>query len=940
MLSNRTTRLLSIAFLVTLVIWGGLTTVLYAGVLEHFGHLLPQTVEDNRAQAVLDACQGQGLLCQGLHALIPTLLYTFERLQPFFAYIILSLLALGGWLGFRAVRSERADELPSIPAWALLPLFLGVTWLMFSTLAGADIGGRGAPLTRMVDPNSTYYAQRVPAETLQVLRTSFGNLQARGCLSPVPGMTDPPLYDLKAICSQASFVALVLPAFLFITLVTIDFVLLGTALLPLIGLRRKLPLWHELLLALGLGIGALVAVLWAIAVAGFVVPAVGWILVLGIPLLCYKQALRLMRDWKDVRITLPAAWGGWPLVLGWVLITLFALNFLSVIRPFPIGWDDLGSYLNRPHLLVEYGHFIPKMPSFQWEYITALGFWLFGTNTPFGAVNAMLLNWLAGVLAVGSMIGAARIALGRGGLVAGVFYALLPMVGHFSFADMKIDNAVFLMTALAFICIFDLLFGDGEVEPPREEADRRRLAILGGVFIGLAFGFKVTSAMAIFALLFVIAGAHIGPWAAAGVLLVMPPAFVIQGTLKFSAVLSRFLGFEVSVPNIVVLIGFGLAALVCFGLAIYSRPRHWKAGFKEMTLFILAAAAAVLPWVIHNNIYNRQWPPKLLFTADNRLSPDISLNPNTYSNIRVVRTLPPELALDQNHPACLGTGTVEELDRYWGTGSGPGHYLLLPWRTVMNLDNAGYYITTSPLLLVLPLVLLLPVFWLPANRRLRWLMLMFAVQVLQWMFLANGVLWYGLGMFIGVCAFVELLLHGAPDRRSRSVMGVLLAISLITSVGFRMWQFDLQAGSLEYVIGKVNADVVFAQTIPHYQGVAKMVVDRAEQLTDRPYTLRMGTFIPYFIPRNPEIIPIGDNQLDFFSCVNQEGDPALTTKRLRAFGFNGVIFDFNTASIEQDPNGTLHKKVERFINYATNTASGLLPAVVDPASGIAYFFIQ
>ncbi len=936
MISSQTAKNLALAFFALLLLWGGYVFIMYAGIKEHFGHLLPASPEDNRVQDVLSACYDGDTFCQGLHAFLPSLLFTFERLAPFLMYIVVSVLGIGGWLIFRMVRAERSES-PAIRVWTLVPLLLAAIWVLFSSLAGAD-PGRGAPLKWLVDPNSNYYSQRVDSETLQILRVSFNDLQLRGCLSPVPGTIDPPVYNLKTSCIQQSFFTLVLPAFLFILLVALDFLLLGLALLPLLKLQpRHLPFDRELLLALGLGVAGMVTVLWFLAVFGLIYRATGIILLLGIPLACYRQVIDLWRRLRGVRLVLPAAWGGWQLIAGWALITLFAVNFLAVIRPFPIGWDDLGSYLNRPHLLVEYGHFIPKMASFQWEYITSLGFWVFGPSSIFGAVTSMLLNWLAGVLAVLSLGVAGRFVLGRGGLLAALFYALLPMVGHFSFADMKIDNAVFLMTVIAFVAVFSLLFPDHE--EGHDRADRRRWALLGGIFIGFAFGFKVTTAMSIFGLLFVMAGVWLGWPAMLGSAFVMLSAFMAQGTLKASAVLSRFVGTDIALPTRALILGGLVLAGLSFIFAIRRRPAVARPAFTEAGLFLIAILAVILPWVIHNNIYNEQWPPSFLFAPEDRLSPSISLKPDSVSTTRVVKTLPPALALDENHPACTNTGTAEELDRYWGSASGPSHYLLLPWRIVMNIDNGGYYVTTSALLLFLPLVLLMPAFWLRTNRRLRWLFMLTAMQTGLWVLLANGVLWYGLGMFIGVALLVEALLREAPDRRSRALMGVFVTISLLTSLGFRMWQFEMQAGSLEFVIGKVNADVVYAQTIPHYQQVAAAVVARAKQVPDRPYTLRMGTFIPYFIPRNPELVPNGDNQLDFFSCIAQENDPALITARLKAYGFNGLIFDLNTASIEQDPNGTLHQKVQRFLNYVANPASGVQAAVVDPAAGISYFII-
>ena len=43
---------------------------------------------------------------------------------------------------------------------------------------------------------------------------------------------------------------------------------------------------------------------------------------------------------------------------------ILSVNLISIIRPFPIGWDDLWAYMNLPHLLAEWW----SMISFWWMY--------------------------------------------------------------------------------------------------------------------------------------------------------------------------------------------------------------------------------------------------------------------------------------------------------------------------------------------------------------------------------------------------------------------------------------------------------------------------------------------------------------------------------------------------------------------------------------------
>jgi hypothetical protein len=52
-----------------------------------------------------------------------------------------------------------------------------------------------------------------------------------------------------------------------------------------------------------------------------------------------------------------------------------------------------------------------------------------------------------------------------------------------------------------------------------------------------------------------------------------------------------------------------------------------------------------------------------------------------------------------------------------------------------------------------------------------------------------------------------------------------------------------------------------------------------------------------------------------------------------------MIFDTNTQTIEKDVNGSLHKKVQSFLEFGNDEALGLTLQVYDPGAGIAYILL-
>lgn len=244
-----------------------------------------------------------------------------------------------------------------------------------------------------------------------------------------------------------------------------------------------------------------------------------------------------------------------------------------------------------------------------------------------------------------------------------------------------------------------------------------------------------------------------------------------------------------------------------------------------------------------------------------------------------------------------------------------------------------------PALLLFPLLLLVPAFWSRRGRWMRWLFWGTAFMVVQWIFLANGISWYGLGMFFGLCVGLEFLAYRSPGVANQSIVAVLIAASLMSNFSHRLWQFDMQRNLFEYAFGKTSGKAMESRTIPYYGIIRDDIAESIRANPERPYIYRIGTFIPYFIPKNLEVLPVADNQLSLFNCIHQERDAAKTTARLKALGFNSIIFDTNTATIEKDPNGTLHQKVQAFVDYVNNPASGLRVVISDPGAGIAYALI-
>lgn len=942
-MSDKVFNSLRIVLFSTLFVWGIYTFLAYLGVPVHQAVLL---TEEGR-QSVAAACGSNGsLLCQGWHGLSSFFSQTFVWAGPFFAYGVVSLIAFGivAMLGF--LRSNRWEISLRITPFTLVMGFVASAWVFFTLISFSSVGGQ--PFTRLVEPLPEIY-QGVDPEGLMALQDNFNGLRDKGCLTPVTGQRN--VFDVSRACMQLSFFTNVLPLMVFIAFVLLVFLTFGRFLLHLLGIRSDRPI-VEMVFSVGLGSCGLIFVLWLVALIGNWIQqpiysqVAGWGILLVIPATLYRHAMYWLSAFWHRERRYEAPLYGAALIVGWLLVSYLALNFLNVVRPFPIGWDDLGKYINQPRLLVSYGYAIPQLSSFLWEYITSLGFLLFGFDSVFGATASMMLNWMAGLLAVVVVYAFGAVYMGRNqGMLAALLYYSLPVVGHFSFADMKVDNAVFVMGALALLAMFIAIFPSAEEEESEEHPETTRsldwrLIILAGIFSGFAFSLKVTSIMTIMALGVVLFGATVHWTAFVGTLSLSWLVYVNEGRFNLTEIGTRVYGdpAALSKPLIVVclaVLGFGLT-----GYSAYLRPAAFKKTITAAGIFIAAFFITVAPWLVRNNLANGHIALKPIFTVPDTITPSFVIgkgveDPKNYGQ-EIIR-LPEELRVDQSK--CIGTSKSEELDRYWGNHSGWSHYLSLPWRSVMNLDSAGYYVTMYPALLLLPLLLFLPFFWMRQGKWLRWLFVATVFSLVQWVFFANGIPWYGLGMFFGLAIGLESFINRAPDMPNKILSAFLVVMSLFIAFAMRFWQYDQQKNLFEYPLGKVSYEALRERTIPHYDDIRDEIDRRRAATPERPYVFRMGTFIPYFIPKNLEVLPVADHQLDLFNCLNIERDAQLTLRRLQALGFNSMIFDTNTQTIERDPNGSLHKKVQAFVDFVNTPGLGLGVPVMDTDNGIAFILL-
>ncbi len=183
------------------------------------------------------------------------------------------------------------------------------------------------------------------------------------------------------------------------------------------------------------------------------------------------------------------------------------LNFVQILRPFPIGSDSLRLYVNLPTLLAEYGGLVDGHQPYNWSLFMSTGL------TVFGRTDIVLgLSFFGGIMALWAFFRLSRkwLNVNYSALVLLLFYSL-PMVSFLSYMDMKIDMALMFVSLSILLLFYNWMVPNDKTSaikltkgPGLEKVNaffKRRIPlvlkkngtlVVIGLLSGFAFGIKLT----------------------------------------------------------------------------------------------------------------------------------------------------------------------------------------------------------------------------------------------------------------------------------------------------------------------------------------------------------------------------------------------------------------------------------------------------------------
>lgn len=284
-------------------------------------------------------------------------------------------------------------------------------------------------------------------------------------------------------------------------------------------------------------------------------------------------------------------------ILFLILTFLVSVSLVNAVRPMPIGWDDLGVYMNFPKIMAQTGY-VGQLGIVAWQSFTGIGF-LFQS-----APQAFYLNQVGGILSVVFiMLALARLFsfpdskksyLSLPILFATALYAM-PMIVFQQAKDMKLDPGLLCITTAAIFVLYEAVHRKDE-----HGKDVWKTFALAGFLAGIAFAVKFTTLM-----LFL-----------GGAALICYSGMGLAGFYGFFAL---FVGLftqlrlwdmiNVNYPKDdpalltkTVVVSFAVAVL-SFAYGIHkNRERVMKSVAVPLVAFAAAAAVALSPWMVKNAV--------------------------------------------------------------------------------------------------------------------------------------------------------------------------------------------------------------------------------------------------------------------------------------------------------------------------------------------------
>ncbi len=495
----------------------------------------------------------------------------------------------------------------------------------------------------------------------------------------------------------------------------------------------------------------------------------------------YKEIYSLFSWIKNYKIEFDIEEGSYLKLISTEFLFLvstlvLSVSLISIVRPFPIWWDDLGAYMNIPHLMAQAGTIMETGWMIPWQTFTWIGY-LFGSPT-----QAFFLNnvgwFLSFILIIVIIYDLLKVNIKNSDinnklwfnkaktflnipLLVGTIFIVMPMVIFEQAKDMKLDPGLFFVSIIVLYLLFKTfrksysknnfflwLFNKFKKEKNSEDkinnlnyfldnndflSDKKvtfKLIFVIWLLAWFAFAIKLTSLLlllSVIALLF-----YTEVWFAwfLGFLGIFIALFTKVGLWSYMNI--SYDKTDISLINTVSIIAF-LSGIFFITIWFVRHKENIKKLLALVWIFVLWAFIALSPWIAKNvvqsypniSVWTLLWWKTESFNFDKTLIlSDKEIN-----------------KIEENKRARLDNDwTVQNEDwgRYFGYEKWINNFVKLPWNLTMQKNQWGEFTNIWFLFLALLPVIFL---FLPFRNKFYYLaivwILFFELAIFQFWFLNN-----------------------------------------------------------------------------------------------------------------------------------------------------------------------------------------------------------
>lgn len=403
----------------------------------------------------------------------------------------------------------------------------------------------------------------------------------------------------------------------------------------------------------------------------------------------YKQLFIIFRDLGELKYEFDIKKWSYLNLLSVEFFTIFSFIVLwvwliSIVRPFPIWWDDLWVYMNYPHLMAEAWNLLSLWAMYSWQTFTGIGY-MFGSPVFafFLNISGLFLTYIVLLLVFSNLIKSVshkKDTIINIPVILSTIFISLPMVWFQTTKDLKVDEGLFFISVILLFFLFKyfLLF-------IKEKTPSILYIFIIWLIAWFAFSIKFTALLLIIAIVWVISFARVWIIGFLAYLSIFFWLFTIANLWKMMNVVinpNAISWFETSfwLSSIVVW-------LILFSYVFIKYKKDFLQFLKEFLVFVLGVFLVLLPW-FWKNIWE-SYPNLSIFSIIWGKTDEFRVDYKKIHTSEELVQIWQEKSIERKKENSITTN--EDFLRYFWYEKGINDFVYMPWNLTMQVNQKWEY---------------------------------------------------------------------------------------------------------------------------------------------------------------------------------------------------------------------------------------------------------